>query len=206
MKKATAFSLLVALATSPAFAGGPADHGGHRPSPPQSATSSASASSVARGGMANSNAIGGTGGTGGTARATGGNGYGGAGYGGSTSVTVQGGGGNNAGTGPAIFLPSLAGNASCGGSISLGGIGSSAGASGGGMWEFHDCKVAREAAELHALGRPDLALRLMCQQIDRVKEAMGGSCDAPVPQTVASKPDYCWTASAGEMRQHKECR
>jgi hypothetical protein len=205
MQRITAISLLVALTASPAFAGGPADHGGHRPPAPQVSTSGAAASSVARGGTATSSA---TGGAGGSARATGGNGYGGVGYGGSTSVTVQGGGGNgnNAGTGPAIFLPSLAGNASCGGSISLGGIGPAAGASGGGMWEFFQCKAVREANMLQQLGRPDLALALMCQQIDRVKEAMGGSCDAPVPQTVASKPDYCWTASAGEVKQHRECR
>jgi hypothetical protein len=41
------------------------------------------------------------------------------------------------------------------------------------MWEFFQCKVVREANMLQQLGRPDLALALMCQQIDRVQRRYG---------------------------------
>jgi hypothetical protein len=170
------------------------------------ATAGASARSTSRGGNgyggAGGSATGGAGGTGvGTVNING-SGYGGGSGGG-------GGGRNNGGGGIFLTVPDGTGQASCGGGLGIGGLTPGAGGSGGGtLWEFKDCKVIREANELRAIGRPDLAMREMCQQIDRVREAMGGSCDAPVAPTPESEKyryDYCFTASAGERMQHKEC-
>lgn len=157
-----------------------------------------------------SGAQGGAGGAGGSARARGGsaNATGG-------TVNINGGGfgdgsGGRGNTGGVfITVPDGMGQAPCGGGIGIGGLGLGGGGSGGGtLWEFGDCKTVREAAALKSLGRPDLALRELCQQISRVREAMGGTCDAPAapaPGPEVYRYDYCLTASAGELRQHKEC-
>jgi hypothetical protein len=112
-------------------------------------------------------------------------------------------GSNSVGVAPSITVPGGYGNASCGGGIGLGGIGLGGGGSGGGtLWEFHNCKVIREAAALQALGQAATAVKLLCEQIDDVRHAMGGHCD----QIYKAPPDWCFTASPGERLQHEECK
>lgn len=112
---------------------------------------------------------------------------------------------------PVVTVPDGYGNAPCGGGIGIGGAGLGGGGSGGGtLWEFTDCKRMRESAALRSLGQPLAALRELCQ-IDRVREAMGGACPEAAPVSAPAAPperyrfDYCYTASAGELRQHREC-
>lgn len=120
------------------------------------------------------------------------------------------GGGNTVNNGGGFLtVPNLAGQASCSGSVTLGFLGTQAGGSGGGMWEFHDCKAVREADTLFAMGYKTQAVALLCQQIDRVKEAFGGSCPGSQSETTqaitANVPDYCFTRNAGDKNQHREC-
>jgi len=134
----------------------------------------------------------------------------------STSSSTGGSGGNVSGisvsngqSGNGVFLsiPDGRGEAPCGGGIGLGGGGSNAGGGvGGTLWEFRDCKIMREANTLDRMGYHQAAINELCQ-IDRIREAFGGSC--PHPETVidvdAGKRDYCFTRNAGDLNQHREC-
>ena len=170
------------VAASPALAGGPNDH----PKPvPTSAT--AHARSSATGGNA----------TGGNASAVGGQASG-FGYGGNGG-TVNG--------GLALGVPLGTGNASCAAGISVAGLSLGGGGSaGGGLWELHDCKRARQAELLFRWGYRDQAVALLCQ-IDDVREAFGGECPRATPVTIVSADpfDYCRTRNAGDKNQHREC-
>ena len=120
--------------------------------------------------------------------------------------------------GLSITVPDGAGNAPCGGGIGLGGLGLGGGGSGGGtLWEFGDCKRVRESAILRAMAREtgdrrleQGALNELCQ-IDRIKEAFGGDCPSLTSVEAVDLPkkykfDYCYTASPGELIQHRECK
>lgn len=135
--------------------------------------------------------------------AGGGGGAGGSGYASTGSVSVSGSGNTRGGLG--ITVPDLGIGSSCGGGISIGGIGASGGGSGGGaLWEFGECKIIREADALNKLGYPDAAVAELCQ-IDRVKEAFGGKCPSPEGIQIGYGRDYCFTRDAGDTNQHKEC-
>lgn len=132
--------------------------------------------------------------------------------GGGATVTA----GNNGNTGPTLYVPDGSGRADCGGGVGLGAAAGASASGGGTLWEFGDCKRMREAAMLRAIsaetGDPrfeQAALNELCQ-IDRVKQAMGGSClqlaeRQSVIEFDAHKWDYCWTRNAGDKNQHYEC-
>lgn len=200
-----ALPLMAALATQPAFAWDYIQNGGgqqigdgatgtqnnNRASSRSNANAKASSNSFSN---SSSSA------KGGSARASGGN----------VSIgSVGSGSGSGGGYVGAITTPDGYGNAPCGGGIGLGGGGGFGGGSGGGtLWEFSDCKRMRESSALRALGYPDAALAELCQ-IDRVKEAFGGTCPTHEVQRVtttdAGPYDYCFTRDAGDRNQHKEC-
>jgi hypothetical protein len=161
------------------------------------------AGGTATGGIATGGSI--TGGPGGIGGRGGQGGTGGRGG----SVGNAGNGNGNLNVAPSIGVPSGYGNAPCGGGVSLGGVGMGGGGSGGGsLWEFGDCKRLRESAALRELGYPDAALAELCQ-IDRVRDAFGGTCPSggtSIQKTSSVYPyDYCATRNAGDKNQHLEC-
>ena len=126
------------------------------------------------------------------------------------NVGGGGSGGGGGGGGLGITVPEGLGMANCGGGIGLGGLGLGGGGSGGGtLFEFGDCKRMREISVLLALGYRQAAVNELCQ-IDRVKDAFGGTCPTePQPTAIEANrrwgPDYCLTRNAGDANQHLEC-
>lgn len=169
---------------------------------------------------------------GGTARAYGGSSRssatGGAGGRASANQTVNvngggyggyGGGNNFQAPAPDVMLPNIAG----GMDVCLGGIGfGGAGRPGGGLfsysWEMHDCRMRETGQMLWNAGFRMEAVRVWCK-IPEVRQAFRGTpqqcpADGPAPvEHVSTAPpsprnyryDYCYTASAGELKQHREC-
>lgn len=102
------------------------------------------------------------------------------------SVNIGSAGNSSGGSFVGFNNPGGGGMASCGGGLGLGGIGLGGGGSAGGsIFEFRDCKVLREAAELANLGHADIGTIEICQQIDRVREAFGGTCPTLTPPIIA---------------------
>lgn len=156
--------------------------------------------------------------TGGTSHshATGGNAQGGNSAS-SQTVNIGGSGnGNVEAPAPDLVLGSVAGGTNgCLGGIGFGG----AGRPGGGLfsytWEMHDCRMRQTGQMLWNVGYHAEALRVWCK-ISEVREAFKGTpqqcpADGPVPapapvqRVVTYAPDWCYTASPGERRQHEEC-
>lgn len=105
---------------------------------------------------------------------------------------------------PAYSSANPCSGSAAGGAIQTGVLGLSFGAGGG----FD--RVCQIATYLH----DPLARAWACRHMDGVREAaldIGKPCpqDQPSVQDWAvvmdDRPDYCFTASAGEVRQHKEC-
>lgn len=74
------------------------------------------------------------------------------------------------------------------------------------------------ACRLHMLGQDAAAVAYLCRANGDIRQAfkdIGQPCPVDRPQVVAvaaraptvtdDRPDYCFTASAGEVRQHAEC-
>jgi hypothetical protein len=166
-------------------------------------------SNQAYGGSSSSTAYGGRGGHGG--------------HGGNAAstqnVNVNDGGGRVEASAPSMMIPNIAGGTNeCLGGVGFGG----AGKPGGGLfsytWEMHDCRERATGVMLWNAGYKAEAVKVWCH-IPEVREAFRRTpqqCpeDGPlqtvaVANTPASKTEYkydwCYTASAGERKQHKEC-
>lgn len=209
MKTLTAALLAATMLTTSAYAW-TAQTNGPGPQAIGQDGGSATAQSQHQGQKQSQVSKGGKGGAGG-AGGQGGNATGGKARGGTSNVSVNNsassGGGGSSGGGVFLSIPDGRGEAPCGGGIGLGGGGSSAGGGvGGTLWEFGDCKRMRESAALERLGYTDAAVAELCQ-IDRVREAFGGTCPSPrlALDTDAGKWDYCFTRNAGDLNQHREC-
>ena len=184
------------------------------------ATAYGSSRSSAYGGTSNSTA---TGGAGGSSRS-----YSGGGRGGdaasSQNVTVNNGTGGGGGThveapAPDIMLPNIAGGMNdCLGGVGFGGTGKPGGGLFSYTWEMHDCRMRSTGQMLWNAGYRMEAIRVWCR-IPEVRDAFKGTPEqcpadggpvvepvsAPASDKVTYSYDWCYTASPGERKQHKEC-
>jgi hypothetical protein len=162
-----------------------------------------SSTSTARGGTARGGA-GGSGGAGGVSNVTvnGGGLGGGGGIGSGNSFPVA------TATAPAVMSFNPCSGSSTSGGLQTGPVGLSFGTGGG----FDN------ACRLHMLGHDDAAVAFLCRSNNDIRQAfadIGQPCPqdrpkvvavaAPLPPNQRFKYDYCATASAGELKQHKEC-
>lgn len=72
---------------------------------------------------------------------------------------------------PDVAPPSISGGNPCSVGVSLGGSGMGGGGAFGLMWESHDCALRQQAALMANLGRPDVAVGLLCND-PWVRDAM----------------------------------
>lgn len=109
--------------------------------------------------------------------------------------------------------PSIVVASPCMGAVSGSGTSPMLGISLGMSYKDKECEARANAGALFALGQPAAAMQVLCQ-VDNIRHALaaaGKPCDgftASVAVTTISdnKPDYCFTADAGERAQHRECQ
>lgn len=82
-----------------------------------------------------------------------------------------GGAGGRGGNAPDVVAPSISGGDSCGLAATAGGSGMGGGGILGFMWESHDCDMRQKAALMANMGRPDVAIQLLCEDA-YVRDAM----------------------------------
>lgn len=98
-----------------------------------------------------------------------------AGGGASTGGSGGGGGGSgNGGRAPDVLAPSISGGNPCSVGATAGGSGMGGGGLLGLMWESHDCALRQQAALFANLGRPDVAIEILCHDA-WVRDAMAKS-------------------------------
>lgn len=123
--------------------------------------------------------------------------------------------------GPAMSptAPSIVVGSPCMGAISGSGTSPMIGISLGMSYTDKECEARANAGALFALGQTAAAMQVLCQvgSIRKALAAAGTQCDgftvasvtkvsAAAPVTKDYGPDYCRTASPGELKQHLECR
>jgi hypothetical protein len=128
---------------------------------------------------------------------------------------------------PEVIAPNVMGGNTCAvgasGGIATPGFGLALGAT----WADRACELRQQAALLYNMGEQKSALELMCQN-DNIRSAMRiaarpCAADIPVPAPAAAapvaavappampvaakpgRPEWCYTASAAELRRHAEC-
>jgi hypothetical protein len=85
--------------------------------------------------------------------------------------------GNAPARAPDVFAPAVSGGNNCAVGASAGGSGPLAGGLLGLLWESHGCALRQEAAIMANLGRADVAVEILCREMD-VRRAMA---DAGTP-------------------------
>lgn len=150
------------------------------------------------------------------ARATATGGGGGGGGSGTGTATASGGtstsGGNtltaSGGRETTIIPPSFSGAGQCT-PVGIGPTGGGPGGGGGGLvtWESTNCRNYWIAVTLIEAGKREEGLRLLASITDKAHDAIypEATNTSPVLPVVAAKPEWCATASAGELRRHAEC-
>lgn len=203
--KLTCVTFVALLAASPAMAWTTSPGTGQHQGQHQTATGGAGGAGGAggTGGSATSNSTASSTASGGNVIV---NTAGGAGRHGSSGSGNGNGWNNNV---PPVYAPSVEGGNSCAvgtsGGLGVAGFGIAFGAT----YAAQACERRAKAALLWNMGEKPAAIRLLCTD-DEVGRAMGATgCNpaaAPPATPVSYPPDWCFTASAGERLQHKECR